>query len=53
MRSPEGSPYGQKYEIRGTLNGPPEKSASVLTVWIIRFETDIPEFVTAYPGDTE
>jgi hypothetical protein len=47
------SPYGQKYEIRGTLNGPSGKSASVLTVWIIRFETDIPEFVTAYPGDTE
>jgi hypothetical protein len=47
------SPYGQKYEIRGTLNGPSGRSASVLTVWIVRFESDVPEFVTAFPGDTE
>jgi hypothetical protein len=47
------SPYGQKYEIRGTLNGPSGKSASVLTVWIVRLESDVPEFVTAFPGETE
>ena len=47
------SPYGQKYEIRGTLNGPSGRSASVLTVWIVRFESDVPEFVTAFPGETE
>jgi hypothetical protein len=47
------SPYGQKYEVRGTLNGPSGKSASVLTVWIVRFESDAPEFVTAFPGETE
>ena len=28
------SPYGQKYEIRGTLNGPSGRPAGVLTVWI-------------------
>ena len=47
------SSYGQKYEIRGTLNGPSGKSARVLTVWIVRFESDVPEFVTAFPGETE
>jgi hypothetical protein len=47
------SPYGQKYEIRGTLNGPSGKSARVLTVWIVRFERDVPEFVTAFPGEME
>ena len=47
------SPYGQKYEIRGTLYGPSGRSASVLTVWIVRFESDVPEFVTAFPGETE
>lgn len=45
------SPYGQKYEIRGTLNGPSGKSATVLTVWIVRFESDVPQFVTAFPGE--
>ncbi|MGH7795639.1 MAG: DUF6883 domain-containing protein [Candidatus Binatia bacterium] len=47
------SPYGQKYEIRGTLNGPSGKSASVLSVWIVRFENDVLQFVTAFPGETE
>lgn len=46
------SPYGQKYEIRGILNGPSRKSARVLTVWIVRFESDVAEFVTAFPGET-
>jgi len=46
------SPYGQKYEIHGTLNGPSGKSARVLTVWIVRFGSDVPQFVTAYPGET-
>lgn len=47
------SRYGQKYEICGTLNGPSGKSASVLTVWIVRLGSDVPEFVTAFPGETE
>jgi hypothetical protein len=46
------SPYGQKYEIHGILNGPSGKSARVLTVWIVRFGSDVPQFVTAYPGET-
>jgi hypothetical protein len=46
------SPYGQKYEIHGTLNGPFGKSERVLTVWIVPFGSDVPQFVTAYPGET-
>ncbi len=45
------SPYGHKYEIRGTLRGPSGKAAEVLTVWIIRFGEDVPQFVTAFPGE--
>jgi hypothetical protein len=45
------SPYGQKYEIRGTLIGPSGKAAGVLTVWIILFGGDAPQFVTAFPGE--
>jgi hypothetical protein len=28
--------YGNKYEFRGTLNGPAGRSARVVTVWIVR-----------------
>jgi len=45
------SPYGQKYEIHGTLTGPSGRSAGVLTVWITLFDNDIPQFVTAFPGE--
>jgi hypothetical protein len=45
------SAYGQKYEIRGTLKGPLGRSARVLTVWIILFGRDVPQFVTAFPGE--
>ncbi len=45
------SSYGQKYEIRGTLKGPLGKPAEVLTVWIILFGGNVPQFVTAFPGE--
>ena len=45
------SPYGQKYEIRGILTGPSGSSVGILTVWIILFGDDAPQFVTAYPGE--
>ena len=45
------SPYGQKYEIRGILNGPSGKSPEVVTVWIILSGGDVPQFVTAFPGE--
>ena len=47
----KGSPYGQKYEIRGILNGPSGRSAVVLTVWIVLIGGDVPQFVTAFPGE--
>ena len=32
-------------------SGPSERSAGVLTVWIVLFGGDIPQFVTAFPGE--
>jgi hypothetical protein len=46
----EKSPYGQKYEVRGTLTGPAGRSARVVTVWIVLVGETSPRFVTAYPG---
>ena len=45
------SPYGQKYQIRGTLKGSSGKSAEVVTVWIILLGRHVPQFVTAFPGE--
>lgn len=45
------SPYGQKYEIRGMLKGPSGNSAEVVTVWIVLSGGDVPQFVTAFPGE--
>ena len=42
--------YGQKYEVRGILEGPSGRSAEVVSVWIILENEDIPRFVTAFPG---
>jgi hypothetical protein len=43
--------YGQKYEVHGTLRGPSGGSASIVTVWIVRWGEDEPRFVTAFPGE--
>ena len=43
--------YGNKYEVRATLNGPSGRSAMVLTVWIVRHGEDFPRFITAFPDD--
>ena len=44
------SEYGEKYEVRGTLEGPSGARASVITVWIVLAHEDTPRLVTAYPG---
>jgi hypothetical protein len=44
------SPYGQKYEVRGTLIGPTGQGATLVVVWIVLRGEDFPRFVTAYPG---
>lgn len=43
--------YGQKYEIRDTIQGPTEREAPIVTIWIVLAGEDFPRFVTAYPGD--
>ncbi len=47
----ERTKYGQKYEVRGTLDGPSGRRAFVVTAWIIRWGEDVPRFVTAFPGE--
>ncbi len=42
--------HGTKYLIRGNLNGPNGKAADLLSVWVIETGTDVPRFVTLYPG---
>ena len=44
------SPFGQKYLVRGILQGP-RNVAAVVSVWIVRANADDPVFVTAYPED--
>jgi len=41
------SAYGRKFEIRFPLTGP-RGSYNVLSVWMIRSGTDVPQLVTAY-----
>ena len=45
------SPFGKKYRILGTLEGPNGRSASLVTIWIVNRGDLEPRFVTAYPGD--
>jgi hypothetical protein len=47
------TPYGQKYVIRATLVGPSGRSATIVSVWVIRRGEDMPRFVTAYPEGIE
>jgi len=44
------SPYGQKFEVSGSLTGPSGRTASFVSVWLVRQGTDQPMFVTAFPG---
>ena len=45
------SVFGQKYEIRGIIQGPSGETALVVTVWIILTGETLPRFVTAHPGN--
>lgn len=46
----ERSPFGQKYEVRGILQGPSGRQAIVVTVWMLPNGRDFAHFVTAFPG---
>ncbi|MGH8064018.1 MAG: DUF6883 domain-containing protein [Candidatus Entotheonellia bacterium] len=43
------SPYGVKYEVHGTLNGPNGRMLHVVTVWITLEATGETRFVTLFP----
>lgn len=45
------SPYGEKYEVRGTLVGPSGRRANIVTVWIVLKGESCPQLVTAFPGE--
>lgn len=42
--------HGQKFQVRGMLQGPNGKTASVVSIWIARHDVGLPRFVTAFPG---
>ena len=44
------TPFGQKYVVLGTIQGPSGRVAPIVVVWIILNGEDCPRFVTAYPG---
>jgi len=46
----EANEHGQKYEIRGSVEGPTGRAADVAAVWIVLRGEDFPRFVTAFPG---
>lgn len=43
------SPYGTKYEVRGTLAGPNGHTLHIVTVWIKLEGTEETRFVTLFP----
>jgi hypothetical protein len=47
----EQTDYGQKLEVRGSITGPADRSAEIVTRWIILNGESMPRFITAYPGD--
>lgn len=42
--------HGQKFVIRGILQGPNGRALAVATVWIVPDGKQYPRLVTAYPG---
>ena len=44
------SPFGQKYEVSGTLRGPNGREAKFTCVWLVPIDGEPPRFITAFPG---
>ena len=44
------SPYGQKYEVSGILEGPSGRRGTFVAVWLIRSAEEVPRLVTVFPG---
>ncbi len=49
LPSEEINRFGDVYEIRGMLVGPNGVILSVMTIWMIEFETTTTKFITLYP----
>ncbi len=47
------SDFGQKFEVRATIEGPSGRRAAVVVVWIILKGEQVPRFVTAFPGESK
>jgi hypothetical protein len=43
--------FGQKYEVRGILQGPSGGRAQVVTAWIVLNDEESPRFLTAFPEE--
>ena len=41
----------RSFEVKGSITGPADRSAEIVTAWIILKGESIPRFITAYPGD--
>ena len=41
--------YGEKFVVRGTLNGPNGRALKVLSVWMQEEVTGLTKFITLYP----
>ena len=46
----QSGPYGQKFEVSGTLRGPSGRAAKITSVWLLPVGESVPRFITAYPG---
>jgi len=46
----EDTRYGRKFIIEGFISGPSQKTAKIVTVWVIIKGESNPRFITAYPG---
>jgi len=49
ISSSESTPFGIKYEVRGTLIGPNGRTLALMTVWIKLEATRETRFVTLFP----
>jgi hypothetical protein len=48
-RALESTPYGQKYAVAATLQGPAGRALTVQVIWFVRAGQTFARFITAYP----
>jgi hypothetical protein len=42
--------FGQKYVVRGPIQGPNGRTAQIVSAWVILYGQDVPRLLSAYPG---